>query len=157
MASLFGAIPFYLGNFPDLTQAASFTDSFFESMSGFTTTGSSILSNIEQFPKGILFWRSFTHWFGGMGIIVMAIAIFPQLAIGGMQIFQTESPGPFKKDKIMPRIKDTAMVLWKVYLLFTVIELAALMFVGLDWYDATVHTFGTIATGGFSTYNNSIS
>lgn len=81
-AALFGAIPFYLSNFPDLLQLSSFTDSFFEAMSGFTTTGSSILTNIEQFPKGILFWRSLTHWFGGMGIIVIALAIFPQLAIG---------------------------------------------------------------------------
>lgn len=91
-AALFGAIPFYLANFPDLNQVANFTDSFFEAMSGFTTTGASILTNIEQFPKGILFWRSLMHWFGGMGIIVLAIAILPNVAVGGMQIFQTEAP-----------------------------------------------------------------
>lgn len=115
-------------------------------MSGFTTTGASILSDVEQFPKGILFWRSLMHWFGGMGIIVLAIAILPQLAIGGMQIFQTEAPGPFKKDKLMPRIKNVAIILWKVYLIFTVIEFIALMIVGLNWFDAITHTFGTIAT-----------
>lgn len=126
-------------------------------MSGFTTTGSSILSNVEQFPKGILFWRSLTHWFGGMGIIVLAIAILPNTSVGGMQMFQTEAPGPFKKDKLMPRIKDVAKMLWKVYFIFTILEIVALMAVGLNWYDAVTHTFGTIATGGFSTYNDGIS
>lgn len=156
LAALIWAIPFYLANFPDLNQPASFVDSFFEAMSGFTTTGSSILSNIEQFPKGILFWRSFTHWFGGMGIIVLAIAILPQLSIGGMQIYNTEASWPLKKDKLMPRIKDIALILWKVYLIFTITEFVILILVGLNWYDALTHTFGTIATGGFSTYNNSI-
>ena len=92
-----------------------------------------------------------------MGIIVLAIAILPNTSVGGMQIFQTEAPGPFKKDKLMPRIKDVAKMLWKVYFIFTILEIAALMAVGLDWYDAVTHTFGTIATGGFSTYNNGIS
>lgn len=156
-AALLGSIPFYLANFPDLNQIANFTDCFFESMSGFTTTGSSILSNVEQFPKGILFWRSLTHWFGGMGIIVLAIAILPNTSVGGMQMFQTEAPGPFKKDKLMPRIKDVAKMLWKVYFIFTILEIVALMAVGLNWYDAVTHTFGTIATGGFSTYNDGIS
>ena len=149
-ASLTGALPFLIsGAIP------SFSLAFFESASGLTTTGSTILSNIEALPRGILFWRSFLHWLGGMGIIVLSVAILPYLGLGGMQLFKAESPGP-TKDKLQPRIQVTAKLLWSVYVFITVICLILLKAVGLDWFDAACHTFGTVATGGFSTYNTSI-
>jgi trk system potassium uptake protein TrkH len=147
--AFFGALPFALGGFP------SFTDAFFESVSGFTTTGASILTNIEALPKGLLFWRSLTHWLGGMGIIVLTIAILPFLGVGGMQLYKAEVPGPVA-DKLQPRIKDTAMSLWKVYVLFTVAQVLLLMFGGMDLFESICHAFGTMATGGFSTRNTSI-
>ena len=147
--AFFGALPFALGGFP------SYTDAFFESMSGFTTTGASILTNIEALPKGLLFWRSLTHWLGGMGIIVMTIAILPFLGVGGMQLYKAEVPGPVA-DKLQPRIKDTAMSLWKVYVLFTVVQTVLLMFGGMDLFESVCHAFGTMATGGFSTRNASV-
>lgn len=147
--ALFGALPFVLGG------VASFTDAFFESMSGFTTTGSSILSNVEALPKGLLFWRSLTHWLGGMGIIVLTIAILPFLGVGGMQLYKAEVPGPVA-DKLQPRIKDTAMSLWKVYVLFTVAQVVLLLCGGMDLFESICHAFGTMATGGFSTRNASI-
>ncbi|HOM05929.1 MAG TPA: potassium transporter TrkG, partial [Candidatus Kapabacteria bacterium] len=148
--SLFGALPYVIsGAIP------SYTDAFFETMSGFTTTGASILSDIEALPKGILFWRSFTHWIGGMGIIVFSIAILPFLGVAGMQLFKAEVPGP-TADKLTPRITETAKILWGVYFMFTIIETVLLMFAGINLYDALCHTFGTMATGGFSTKNASI-
>ncbi len=147
--ALFGALPFVLGG------GASFTDAFFESMSGFTTTGSSILTDIEALPKGLLFWRSLTHWLGGMGIIVLTIAILPFLGVGGMQLYKAEVPGPVA-DKLQPRIKDTAMSLWKVYVLFTVAQVVLLRVGGMDLFESICHAFGTMATGGFSTRNASI-
>jgi trk system potassium uptake protein TrkH len=147
--AFFGALPFALGGFP------TFTDAFFESVSGFTTTGASILTNIEALPKGLLFWRSLTHWLGGMGIIVLTIAILPFLGVGGMQLYKAEVPGPVA-DKLQPRIKDTAMSLWKVYVLFTVAQVLLLMFGGMDLFESICHAFGTMATGGFSTRNASI-
>ncbi|PKN41055.1 MAG: potassium transporter [Deltaproteobacteria bacterium HGW-Deltaproteobacteria-18] len=147
--AFFGALPFALGGFP------SFTDAFFESVSGFTTTGASILTNIEALPKGLLFWRSLTHWLGGMGIIVLTIAILPFLGVGGMQLYKAEVPGPVA-DKLQPRIKDTAMSLWKVYVFFTVAQVMLLMFGGMDLFESICHAFGTMATGGFSTRNTSI-
>ncbi len=148
--AIFGAIPFYLsGAIP------SYTDAFFETMSGFTTTGASILTDIESMPHGILFWRSLTHWLGGMGIIVLSIAILPILGVGGMQLFKAEVPGP-TPDKLSPRIKETAKILWVVYLLLSAIETVLLMFGGMDLFDSLCHTFGTMATGGFSTKNASI-
>ncbi|MBZ0264547.1 TrkH family potassium uptake protein [bacterium] len=148
--SLFGAIPYLLtGAIP------SFTDAFFESASGFTTTGSSILSDIEGLPRGILFWRSFTHWIGGMGIIVFSIAILPFLGVGGMQMFKAESPGP-TADKLTPRIKGTAEILWVVYVVITIAEILLLKVGGMTWFDSACHSFGTLATGGFSTKNTSI-
>jgi trk system potassium uptake protein TrkH len=147
--AFFGALPFALGGFP------SFTDAFFESVSGFTTTGASILTNIEALPKGLLFWRSLTHWLGGMGIIVLTIAILPFLGVGGMQLYKAEVPGPVA-DKLQPRIKDTAMSLWKVYVLFTVAQVLLLMFGGMNLFESICHAFGTMATGGFSTRNTSI-
>jgi len=148
--SLFSALPFVIsGAIP------SYTDAFFETMSGFTTTGASILTDIEALPKGILFWRSFTHWIGGMGIIVFSIAILPFLGVAGMQLFKAEVPGP-TADKLTPRITETAKILWGVYFLFTILETVLLMFAGMDLFDALCHTFGTMATGGFSTKNASV-
>ncbi|BBD07625.1 TrkH family potassium uptake protein [Desulfovibrio ferrophilus] len=149
-AALMGALPFWFaGTF------ATFTDCFFESMSGFTTTGASVLSDIEALPRGILFWRSLTHWLGGMGIIVLSLAILPFLGVGGMQLYKAEVPGPVA-EKLKPRIKDTAMLLWKVYLLFTVLQTVLLLLGGMDLFESLCHTFGTMATGGFSTRNTSI-
>lgn len=149
-AGVFGALPFYFGDvFPSLV------DCVFESISGFTTTGSSVLSDIEAVPKGLLMWRSLTHWLGGMGIIVLSLAILPFLGVGGMQLYKAEVPGP-SPDKLKPRIKDTAILLWQVYLLFSVLEAILLLFGGMDLFDSICHTFGTMATGGFSTKNTSV-
>jgi trk/ktr system potassium uptake protein len=146
----FGALPFYLGG-----EIPCFVDAFFESVSGFTTTGSSILTNIEAVSKGLLFWRSFIQWLGGMGIIVLSIAILPFLGVGGMQLYKAEVPSPVP-DKLKPRIRDTAMILWKVYALFTVAETVLLMIGGMGFFDALCHTFTTMPTGGFSTQNASV-
>lgn len=149
-ASLVGALPFMLtGSIPNFAMA------FFETASGLTTTGSTILSDIEALPRGILFWRSFTHWLGGMGIIVLSVAILPYLGLGGMQMYKAESPGP-TKDKLEPRIQQTAKLLWGVYVAVTVACFVLLWLAGMDIYDAACHTFGTVATGGFSTYNASL-
>ncbi|GJQ62507.1 MAG: potassium transporter [Melioribacteraceae bacterium] len=148
--SLFGAIPFVIhGSIP------SYTDAFFETMSGFTTTGASILNNIEELPHGLLFWRSVTQWIGGMGMIVLSLAILPVLGIGGMQLFVAEVPGP-TKDKIHPRIRETAKRLWGIYVIFTVIETGLLMLGGMNLFDAVCHSFTTMATGGFSTRQDSV-
>jgi len=149
-ASATGAMPFYLsGAIP------SYADAFFETMSGFTTTGASILTEIESLPYSMLFWRSLTHWLGGMGIVVLTVALFPLLGIGGFQLLKAESPGP-SVDKITPRITETAKILWIIYLVLTVIETALLMFGGMNLFDALTHTFGTLATGGFSPKNSSV-
>jgi len=148
--SFLGALPFFLSGF-----VPSYTDAFFETMSGFSTTGASILSNIEALPHGLLFWRSLTHWLGGMGIILLSLAILPLLGVGGMQLFKAEVPGP-TPDKLSPRIKHTAELLWGVYVLLTGFEVALLMFGGMNWFDAICHSFGTLATGGFATKNASI-
>ncbi len=149
-ASLIACLPFIIhGSIPD------FTDAFFEVLSGFTTTGSTILTDIEVLPHGLLFWRSMTHWLGGMGIILLTLAILPLLGVGGMQLYKAEVPGPVS-EKITPRITQTAKVLWGVYLLMTIVETVLLMFGGMDLFDALCHTFGTLATGGFSTKNASI-
>ena len=149
-AGFMGAIPFYLsGDFK------SFTDAFFETASGFTTTGASILTNVEASGKGVLFWRALTHWLGGMGFIVLSLAILPLVGVGGMQLYKAEVPSP-TPDRLQPRITDTAGVLWKVYALMTLAETVLLMFGGLNWFDATCQSFATMATGGFSTKNASI-
>jgi len=146
----FGALPFYLsGFFPE------FVNAFFESVSGFTTTGSSILNDIESLPKGLLFWRSFIQWIGGMGIIVLSVAILPFLGVGGMQLYKAEVPSPVP-DKLKPRISETAKLLWKVYALISVAEVVLLMIGGMDLFDAACHAFTTMPTGGFSTRNTSI-
>ena len=150
VTSLFGAIPFVLhGAIP------SYTDAFFETMSGFTTTGASILNNIEELPHGLLFWRSVTQWLGGMGMIVLSLAILPILGIGGMQLFVAEVPGP-TKDKLHPRVRETALRLWGIYLFLTVIEIVLLFAGGMTFFDAVCHSFTTMATGGFSTKQASI-
>lgn len=148
--SFFGTLPFILsGTIPD------FTNAFFETISGFTTTGASILNDIESLPKGILFWRSLTQWIGGMGIIVLAVAILPLLGIGGMQLFVAEAPG-ISPDKMKPRIKEVAKRLWLIYLGLTLTECVLLMFGGMTFFDAINHSLTTMATGGFSTKNASI-
>ncbi|MDY6851870.1 MAG: TrkH family potassium uptake protein [Thermodesulfobacteriota bacterium] len=149
-AGVFGALPFFLaGTFP------GYLDCLFEALSGFTTTGASVLTEIESLPPAILFWRSLTHWLGGMGIIVLTIAILPFLGVGGMQLFKAEVPGPVA-DKLQPRITETAKILWKVYLVFTGAEILLLHLGGMPLFDSMCHTFGTLATGGFSTKNASI-
>jgi trk system potassium uptake protein TrkH len=149
-AGLVGAIPYLLsGSIPNLTHA------YFESISGFTTTGASILTDIERLPEGILLWRSLTQWLGGMGIIVLSIAILPFLGVGGMQLYKAEVPSPVV-DKLKPRISDTAKTLWKVYLLITVVEIILLFGGGMPLFEAVSHGFCTMPTGGFSPKNTSI-
>ncbi len=148
--SLYGSLPFYLSGY-----FGGFTNSFFETISGFTTTGASILNDIESIPKGLLFWRSLTHWIGGMGIIVLSLAILPLLGIGGMQLFTAEAPGP-TADKIHPKVKEMAKRLWAIYVLLTLIQTSLLMLGEMNFYDAICHSFATMATGGFSTQNDSI-
>ena len=148
--SLFGCLPFlFSGAIP------SVTDAFFETMSGFTTTGATILPDIESLPHGILFWRSLTHWIGGMGIIVLSLAILPFLGVGGMQLFKAEVPGP-TADRLTPRIAETAKILWGVYVVLSGVEVILLLIGGMSFFDALCHTFGTIGTAGYSTRNASI-
>ena len=130
-------------------------DAVFESVSGFTTTGSSVLTDIEAVSKGLLFWRSFIQWLGGMGIIVLSVAILPFLGVGGMQLYKAEVPTPVP-DKLKPRIRDTATILWKVYALISMVQVMLLLLGGMSLYDALCHTFTTMPTGGFSTKNASI-
>lgn len=148
--SISGTLPYvFSGAIPSLT------DAFFETISGYTTTGASILDDIEALPAGILFWRSLTHWIGGMGIIVLAIAILPLLGIGGMQLFAAEAPGP-AGDKLHPRITDTAKRLWLIYFGYTVAETILLKLAGMSLFDAMNHSLATLSTGGFSTKNASL-
>jgi trk system potassium uptake protein TrkH len=148
--ALFGTLPYLLsGSIPAISNA------FFESMSGLSTTGASILDDIESLPKGILFWRSMTQWLGGMGIIVLTIAILPMLGIGGMELFVAEAPGP-TKDKIHPRIKETAKRLWIIYLALTLVQTVLLFCSGMNFFDAINHALTTNSTGGFSTKQDSI-
>ncbi|MDH5203126.1 MAG: TrkH family potassium uptake protein [Nitrospirota bacterium] len=150
MMSFFASIPFMLsGTFH------SFTDAYFESMAGFTTTGASVLKDFEVMPKGIMFWRCMTQWIGGMGIIVFALAILPMLGTGGMQLFKAEVP-EVSVDKLRPRFIDTAKALWFIYFALTSINAVLLMAFGMDFYDAICHAFTTMATGGFSTKNESM-
>ncbi|MFS8542058.1 MAG: TrkH family potassium uptake protein, partial [Tissierellales bacterium] len=150
LASIFGALPFIFSG-----TITSWIDAFFETISGFTTTGASIVDNIESFPKGILFWRSFTHWIGGMGILVFTVALLPMFGIGGFQIYKTESPGP-TPDRIVPRVRDTAKILYTIYAIITAIEIILLVLGGMSLYDSAIHTFGTVGTGGFGIKANSV-
>ncbi len=149
-ASAVGALPFYFSG-----EIPNYADAFFETMSGFTTTGASVLSDIEALPKSLLFWRSLTHWLGGMGIVVLTVALFPLLGIGGFQLLKAESPGP-SVDKITPRITETAKILWFIYVLLSAIEVVLLYLGGMDLFESITHMFGTMATGGFSPKNASI-
>lgn len=148
--SVSGVLPYlFSGAVPGVT------DAFFETISGYTTTGASIVNDIELLPEGILFWRSLTHWIGGMGIIVLAIAILPLLGIGGMQLFAAEAPGP-NTDKLHPRITDTAKRLWLIYFGYTMAETLLLSLAGMSFFDAINHSLATLSTGGFSTKNASL-
>jgi trk system potassium uptake protein TrkH len=148
--SAFGALPYYISG-----EIPSYTDAFFETISGFTTTGASILTDIESLSYGMLFWRNLTNWLGGMGIIVLTIAILPFLGVGGMQLFKAESPGP-TAERLRPRVTQTAKLLWLVYAGFTVLIVVLLLFGGMNLFDATCHAFSTIATAGHSPKNASI-
>jgi len=148
--SLSGTLPYVFTE-----SIPNFTNAFFETISGYTTTGASILNDIEAVPKGVLFWRSLTHWIGGMGIIVLAIAILPLLGIGGMQLFAAEAPGP-SADKLHPRITDTAKRLWLIYFGYTAAETLLLKVAGMSFFDAINHALCTLSTGGFSTKNASV-
>jgi trk system potassium uptake protein TrkH len=150
-ATIFGALPYIFSGVISHPMSA-----IFETMSGFTTTGASVLSDLENIPRGILFWRALTHWFGGMGVLVLCVAILPFLGVGGMQIYRAEMPGP-SKDRLTPRITTTAKLLWGVYALLTLVEALLFKFMGgMGWFGSLCHTFATIATGGFSTYSASI-
>ncbi|WP_372793906.1 TrkH family potassium uptake protein [Lutibacter sp.] len=150
MLTFTGTLPYlFTGSIPSVTNA------IFETISGYSTTGSSILTDIESMPKGILFWRSATHWIGGMGIIVLTVAILPLLGIGGMQLFMAEAPGP-SADKMHPRITETAKRLWIIYFLLTFTEFFLLKIAGMTWFDAINHAMATMSTGGFSTKNASV-
>jgi trk system potassium uptake protein TrkH len=148
--AVFGALPYLISG-----AVASPLDAVFETMSGFTTTGSTILTEVESLPQSLLFWRSLTQWLGGMGIIVLSLAILPMLGVGGMQLFKAEVPGP-TADRLKPRIQDTAKMLWGVYFLLTIVEILLLMLGGMSFFDALCHSFATLATGGFSIKNASI-
>jgi len=149
--TVFGSLPYLFSGVISHPVSA-----LFETMSGFTTTGASVLSDLESIPRSIHFWRALTNWFGGMGVLVLCVAILPFLGVGGMQIFRAEMPGP-SKDRLTPRITTTAKLLWGVYLLLSVAEALLLRFVGgMGWFDAVCHTFTTMATGGFSTRSASI-
>ena len=148
--SAFGLLPYYLSG-----QVPTLTDAWFESMSGFTTTGATIIPDLEVITHGLLFWRSLTQWIGGMGIIVLSIAILPIFGLNGMQLYAAEVSG-LTYEKVSPRIADTAKMMWSIYVLLTVTEVVALWLCGMDMFDAVCHSFSTIATGGFSTHNNSL-
>lgn len=148
--AFFGALPFYLsGAIP------SFLNASFETLSGFTTTGATILAEVESLPQSLLLWRALTQWFGGMGIIVMSLAILPMLGVGGMQLFKAEVPGP-TADRLKPRIQDTAKLLWGVYVLLTAAEVVLLMLGKMSFFESVCHSLATLATGGFSSRNASV-
>jgi len=150
--ALSGSFPFMLSEHPNL----SFTDAFFESLSGWTTTGATIMTGLDDLPESILWYRQQLQWLGGMGIIVLAVAVLPMLGIGGMQLFRAETPGPLKDSKLTPRITETAKALWYIYLSLTVSCALAYWFAGMDAFDAIGHSFATVAIGGFSTHDASI-
>ncbi len=147
-----GAVPFILSKTPDL----SFTDSMFESFSGLTTTGATVITGLDELPKAVLFYRQLLQWFGGMGIIVLAVAILPVLGIGGMQLYRAEIPGPVKDSKMTPRIAETAKALWYIYLTLTIACALAFWLAGMTPFDAISHSFSTVAIGGFSTHDASM-
>jgi trk system potassium uptake protein TrkH len=147
-----GAAPLYFSDVLSL----SFTDAVFESMSGLTTTGATVLTGLDALPMSILYYRQQLQWLGGMGIIVLAVAVLPMLGVGGMQLYRAETPGPVKDTKLTPRITETAKALWYVYLAFTITCLVGYRIAGMGWFDALCHAFSTVAIGGFSTHDASI-
>lgn len=149
---LYGAIPLVLGDAPKM----AFTDAVFESISGLTTTGATVLTNIDSLPKSVLYYRQQLQWLGGMGIIVLAVAILPMLGIGGMQLYRAETPGPMKDNKLTPRIAETAKALWLIYVSLTIACALAYWAAGMTTFDAIAHSFSTVAIGGFSTHDASI-
>lgn len=148
----FGAAPLYLADILSMT----LTDAIFESMSGLTTTGATVLTGLDDLPHSLLYYRQQLQWLGGMGIIVLAVAVLPMLGVGGMQLLRAETPGPVKDSKLTPRIKETAKALWYVYFAFTLLCLSGYMLAGMNFFDALCHAFSTVAIGGFSTYDLSI-
>ena len=152
LLSFFGSFPFIF----DMNLSMSFVDAFFESVSGWTTTGATIISNLDDLSPSILIYRQLLQWLGGMGIVVLALAVLPMLGVGGMQLYKAESGGPIKDNKISPRIAETAQNLWKVYLGLTLSCAGAYYLAGMNLFDAIAHSFSTIAIGGFSTHNQSI-
>jgi trk system potassium uptake protein TrkH len=151
LMSASGAIPFMIA-LPDL----SFTDAYFESMSGLTTTGSTILHTLDELPQSINLWRHTLHWIGGIGIIVLVVAVLPLLGVGGMQLYKAETPGPVKDEKLTPRITETAKALWFTYLALTAAGIVGLRMAGMNWLDAICHCFSAISLGGFSTHDRSV-
>ena len=149
---IFGASPLYFSSLPNM----SLTDAIFESMSGLTTTGATVLNGLDLLPKSILYYRQQLQWLGGMGIIVLAVAVLPMLGIGGMQLYRAETPGPIKDNKLTPRITETAKALWYVYLIFTILCAGSYYLAGMNAFDAICHAFSTVAIGGFSTHDLSI-
>ena len=147
----FGSIPFYLAEL----EGVSYIDSLFESISGLTTTGATVLVGLDDMPKSLLFYRQLLQWLGGMGIIVLAVAVLPLLGVGGMQLYKAETPGPLKDSKLTPRITETAKALWFVYLSMTISCSILYKYFGMSWFDAVCHAFSTISIGGFSTHDES--
>ena len=148
----FGAAPLLFAD----SLALSATDAIFESVSGLTTTGATVLTGLDDLPKSILYYRQQLQWLGGMGIIVLAVAVLPMLGVGGMQLYRAETPGPVKDTKLTPRIAETAKALWFLYLAFTIVCMISYWLVGMNWFDALCHAFSTVAIGGFSTHDLSI-
>jgi trk system potassium uptake protein TrkH len=151
LMSAIAAVPLLMA-LPGLT----FTDAFFETMSGLSTTGATVLTGLEDLPPSVLMWRGALHWYGGMGIIVLVVAILPMLGVGGMQLYKAETPGPVKNEKLTPRITQTAKALWVVYFLITLACVFALRIAGMNWFDAVFHAFSALSLGGFSTHDASI-
>jgi len=151
LLALFGALPFFFTH-----HVPSLTDAYFESMSGLTTTGSTVLTGLDHLPPTINLWRGMLQFLGGIGIVVLAVAILPMLGVGGMQLFKAETPGPMKDSKLTPRIKETAKALWYIYLALVVLCMLSLWWAGMTPFDALIHSFTTVATGGFSTHDASI-
>ncbi len=150
LTSLFGALPFYLSN-----AVPSYLDGVFEAVSGLTTTGASVIDNVEALSNSLLLWRSLTHWLGGMGIIVLFIVFLPKIGAGAVNLFNAEVPGPMA-ERVLPRIRDNAARLWQIYVGITLLQIVLLVLAGMSWFDSVNHSFATMATGGFSTKNSSI-
>jgi len=149
--ALFGSIPFFLANLEEV----SYIDALFESISGLTTTGATVFVGLDEMARSLLFYRQFLQWLGGMGIIVLAVAVLPLLGVGGMQLYKAETPGPMKDAKLTPRITETAKALWFVYLTMTIMCATFYKIFGMSWFDAVCHAFSTISIGGFSTHDAS--